>query len=160
MKKFFSYLLLVCFFSFQLHGYEYENFSIKKTDLGSSLMYTIDLRITEEVGSKSDYLIDVNYSNIREEGTIMQTFYSNALGKAQWVPFPFSSNIYIMPNSLLLPISRWMEQGMKTDGTWWVRIVMLIPNTQSPSLGHFPCAKIDWHCTGKKRGIWISYFKQ
>ena len=137
MKKFFSYFLLVFFFSFQLLGYKYENFSIKKTDLGSSLMYTIDLRITEEVGSESDYLIDLNYSNIREEGTIMQTFYSNAFGKAQWAPFPFSSNIYIMPNSLLLPISRWIEQGMKTDGTWWVRIVMLIPNTQSTSLSYY-----------------------
>ena len=146
MKKVCSCLIFLSFFNFQLQAYEYENFSIKKTDLDSLFMYTIDLRITKDIAGESDYLIDLNYSNIREEGTIMQTFYSNALGKAQWVPFPFSSNIYIMPNSLLLPISRWVEQGMKTDGTWWVRIVMLIPNTQSPSLGHFPCAKIDWHC--------------
>ena len=130
MKKFFSYLLLVCFSSFQLLGYEYENFSIKKTNLGSSFMYTMDLRITEDIASESDYLIDLNYSNIREDGTIMQVYYSNALGKAQWVPFPFSSNIYIMPNSLLLPIGRWIEQGMKTNGTWWVRIVMLIPHSE------------------------------
>ncbi len=127
MKKFFSYLIFIYFLSFHLLAYEYENFSVKKNDLGSSFMYTIDLRITEDVGRESDYLVDLNYSNIREDGAIMQVFYSNALGKAQWVPFPFPSNIYVMPNSLLLPIGRWTEHGMKTDGTWWVRIVMLIP---------------------------------
>ena len=128
MKKlFFSCLILIYFFSFQLLGYEYENFSIKKTDLGSSFMYTIDLRITEEMASKSDYIVDLNYPNIREDGTIMQVFYSNAFGKAQWVPLPFSSNIYIMPNNLLLPIGQWVEHGMKTNGTWWIRIVMMIP---------------------------------
>ena len=132
MKKlFFSCLILIYFFSFQLLGYEYENFSIKKTDLGSSFMYTIDLRITEEMASKSDYIVDLNYPNIREDGTIMQVFYSNAFGKAQWVPFPFSSNIYIMPNNLLLPIGQWVEHGMKTNGTWWIRIVMMIPKKWS-----------------------------
>ena len=83
MKKFYSCLIFLCHFNFQLQAYEYENFSVKKTDLGSSFIYTIDLRITEDIASKSDYLIDLNYSNIREDGTIMQVYYSNALGKAQ-----------------------------------------------------------------------------
>ena len=128
MKKILPYFIVVCLFSFNTLGY--ENLSIKKSTLESSILYTIDLRITKDIGNKSDFLIDINYSNIREDGAIMQVYYSNAYGKAQWVSFPFSSNIYIMPNSLLLPINRWVEQGMKIDGSWWVRIVMLIPNTK------------------------------
>ena len=128
MKKILPYFIFVCLFSF--NALSYENLSIKKSTLESSILYTIDLRITKDIGNKSDFLIDINYSNIREDGAIIQVYYSNAYGKAQWVPFPFSSNIYIMPNSLLLPINRWVEQGMKIDGSWWVRIVMLIPNTK------------------------------
>jgi len=31
----------------------------------------------------------------------------------------------LMPNSLYLPIDKWLESGVKANGSWWVRIVIL-----------------------------------
>ena len=55
----------------------------------------------------------------------MNVYYSNAVGRAQWTDFPSPTNIYLMPSSILVPIKRWIKNGMKTNGTWWVRIVLL-----------------------------------
>ncbi len=106
-------------------GSKYEDLSITKKGVGNSCLYTFDVRITEKLASEEDLILDHNYDNIRSDGVIMQVYYSNVLGKAQWTQFPFPNNIYLMPGSILLPIQRWLEHGMKSDGSWWVRVVLL-----------------------------------
>lgn len=109
-------------------GFKYDDFSISKKDMGQSHLYTIDLRITDKIASEADFIVDFDYDHIRRVGIIMQAYYSNLLGKSQWLQFPFPNGIFIMPSNLLLPIADWLKHGMKSDGSWWVRIVMLVPN--------------------------------
>lgn len=125
MKKPLSLLILL---TLTLNSYAvmtYEDLSVTHKSVGSSCLSTIDVRITEELGKESDLLVDYDYSNIRKDGVLMNVYYSNILGKAQWVDFPSPHGIYLMPNSLYLPIDRWLESGVKTNGSWWVRIVIL-----------------------------------
>ncbi len=120
-------LILTCV---NAHSFDYKDFSISKKDIGESYIYTADLRITDKIVEEGDFIVDFEYSHIRHDGLIMQVYYSNAMGKAQWSQFPFPNGIYIMPSSLLLPIGEWIEHGMKSDGSWWVRIVMLVPKNE------------------------------
>jgi hypothetical protein len=106
---------------------QYEDFSISHKSIGSSCMSTIDLRITEEIGKQSDYLIDYDYGNIRKDGVLMSVYYSNLLAKAQWNDFPSPHGIILMPTNLYLPIDKWIESGVKANGSWWIRIVILNP---------------------------------
>ena len=57
----------------------------------------------------------------------MQVYYTmGPFGKAQWLMFP-RNDIYVQPGTLLLPIPTWVENGMQTNGMWWVRVVLLVP---------------------------------
>ena len=55
----------------------------------------------------------------------MNVYYSNAIGRAQWTDFSSPTNIYLMPSSFFVSVNRWIKNGMKTNGIWWVRIVLL-----------------------------------
>ncbi len=102
-----------------------KDINISNQRLSSSCLTTIDIRITERLAQKKDLIINYDYGKIRREGILMNVYYSNAVGKAQWTDFPSPTNIYIMPSSILVPINRWIQNGMKTNGSWWVRIVLL-----------------------------------
>ena len=104
---------------------EEKDISISNESLSNSCLTTIDINITENLALKDDLIIDYDYGKIRREGVFMNVYYSNAIGRAQWTDFPSPTNIYLMPSSILVPINRWIKNGMKTNGTWWVRIVLL-----------------------------------
>ena len=104
---------------------EEKDTSISNESLSNSCLTTIDINITENLAQKDDLIIDYDYGKIRREGVFMNVYYSNAIGKAQWTDFPSPTNIYLMPSSILVPLKRWIKNGMQTDGTWWVRIVLL-----------------------------------
>ena len=102
-----------------------RDFTVSNENKSIGCITTIDINITERIAAQNDLIIDYNYGDIRNSGIIMNVYYSNAVGKAQWTEFPSPSNIYLMPNSVLFPIKRWIENGMQTNGKWWVRVVML-----------------------------------
>ncbi len=127
MKKLLTLLIPL---TFALNSYAvmtYDDLSVSHKSVGSSCLSTIDVKITEELGKKDDLLVDYDYSNIRKDGVLMNVYYSNIMGKAQWVDFPSPHGIYLMPNSLYLPIDKWIKSGVKANGSWWVRIVILNP---------------------------------
>jgi len=129
-----SLVLLPIFLLMSNISYAYMNYkdlSISHKDVGSSCMSTIDIRITKELGEKADYLVDYDYSNIRKDGVLMNVYYSNILGKSQWIDFPSPHNIYLMPTSIYLPIEGWLKNGVVADGSWWIRIVILNPKSCS-----------------------------
>ena len=101
-----------------------KDVTISEVDLANSCLTTIDVNITENIAKEEDLIIDYDYGKIRKEGVIMNVYYSNILGKSQWTDFPSPSNIYLMPSSILLPIKRWINNGMQTNGMWWVRVVL------------------------------------
>ena len=125
MKKLTLLTMLSAFTLFSYASIKYEDLSISHKDVGSSCLSTIDVRITEDLAKQSDFLVDYNYSNIRKDGVLMSVYYSNILGKSQWVDFPSPHGIYLMPTSIYLPIKEWIKKGVKADGSWWVRIVIL-----------------------------------
>lgn len=128
MKKLFILITLLTYLPFVNAEMKYNDISVSHKDVGgSACLSTIDVRITDELAKEPDYLIDYDYSNIRKDGVLMNVYYSNVLGKAQWVDFPSPHGIYLMPTSIYLPIEKWINKGVKTDGSWWVRIVLLNP---------------------------------
>lgn len=101
--------------------YDYSDKCLYSARVGQ--IFTLDVRIIEEHKGQEDIVIEIPYSNLRYSGAILQVYYNLAVGKAQWLPFPSTRGIYIMPDSLLLPIGSWIESGL-TIGTF-VRIVLL-----------------------------------
>lgn len=102
-----------------------EDVFSSNVDVAGGCLTTIDIKITERLAEQSDLIIDYDYGKIRKEGVLMNVYYSNVAARAQWTDFPSPSNIYLMPSSIFIPIGRWVQNGMKTDGTWWARIVLL-----------------------------------
>ena len=102
-----------------------QDVTVSNSDLSNGCLTKIDVNLTKNLAKKDDLIIDYDYGEIRREGVIMNVYYSNILGRSQWTDFPSPSNIYLMPSSVLLPISRWIKDGMQTDGMWWVRVVLL-----------------------------------
>jgi len=117
-------LIIIIFLSANLVQANNKDVTISEVDLGNSCLTTIDVNITENIAKEEDLIIDYDYGKIRKEGVIMNVYYSNILGKSQWTDFPSPSNIYLMPSSILLPIKRWINNGMQTNGMWWVRVVL------------------------------------
>ena len=89
----------------------------------SGSIHTYDLRIKKEHADEEDVFLDIPYANIRASGVILQLYYSSAVGKAQWLPFPDYQGVYIMPNNLLLPVKSWIDGGLPI-GTF-VRVVLI-----------------------------------
>ena len=89
-----------------------------------SRILTIDLRLKPEHAKEEEVFIDIPYDNLRHSGAIFQLYYSGAMGKAQWVTFPDNGDIYIQPNSLMLPVAKWMKQGLR-EGQF-IRVVMIV----------------------------------
>ena len=117
-------LITISFLITNLLQAKNKDVTISEVDLGNSCLTTIDVNITENIAKEEDLIIDYDYGKIRKEGVIMNVYYSNILGKSQWTDFPSPSNIYLMPSSILLPIKRWINNGMQTNGMWWVRVVL------------------------------------
>jgi len=117
-------LIIIIFLSANLVQANNKDVTISEVDLANSCLTTIDVNITENIAKEEDLIIDYDYGKIRKEGVIMNVYYSNILGKSQWTDFPSPSNIYLMPSSILLPIKRWIKNGMQTNGMWWVRVVL------------------------------------
>ena len=108
-------------------AFEYKDFSINKSVTRDSCLMTIDIRINEKISKKVAYDIDIHYPGIRRNGPLIQVYYSNILGKASWFPMSDTGPVVVHVGGIALPISKWVEQGMKTDGSWWVRVVALYP---------------------------------
>lgn len=97
---------------------------VHETSVGR--MITIDLMIKEEHARQDSIILEIPYGNIRRSGVVMQLYYNSVAGKAQWVKFPDLdlSGIYLQPDSILLPVQSWIEQGLQPGQI--VRIVLLI----------------------------------
>ena len=123
----YKYLIIfvACLSNIQYTSADQSDFTVFNENKSIGCVTTIDINITKKLAEQNDLIIDYNYEDIRTNGVIMNVYYSNAVGKAQWTEFPSPSNIYLMPNSILLPLKRWIKNGMQTNGKWWVRVVML-----------------------------------
>ncbi len=106
-----------------------DDVTISNETLGNSCLTTIDINVTEDLAQQDDLLIDYNYSKIRREGVMMNVYYSNAMGQSQWTDFPPPTGIYLMPTHILIPLKTWLDKGVQSNGSWWVRIVLLKPGT-------------------------------
>jgi hypothetical protein len=99
--------------------HKYEDSCIYEADAGK--VVTIDIRIKESHGDEE--LIDIPYSNLRHAGAIIQIYYTVGVwGKAQWYPIPSMNGVVVMSNSLMLPIGKWVKQGL-LPGTF-IRVVI------------------------------------
>jgi len=85
---------------------------------------TIDLKIKPEHANEKEVFIDVPYASLRHSGAIIQLYYNSVAGKSQWVTFPDTGGIYIHPNSLMLPVAKWMKQGLPVGK--FIRVVMIV----------------------------------
>ena len=57
---------------------------------------------------------------------IIQLYYSNGLfGKSQWTSFNDISGIYFHPTDIQLPMKKWTDAGLSTNGNAWVRLVII-----------------------------------
>ena len=100
----------------------FADLCVHETSVGR--MITIDLKIKEEHGRQDTVIIEYSYANIRRSGVIMQLYYNSVVGKAQWVPLSDRRGIYLHPDSISLPVQRWIEQGLAPGQL--VRIVLLL----------------------------------
>ena len=128
MKRLLFILLFLCCST--SYAQNSENISVTHELIGGLCFTTIDITTTEEWLEREDDLVDLShYPNIRNQGFIMDMFYSNAVGKAQWTEMD-TRGIYVnSPGSLYLPVARWAESGM--DSNWYLRITMLNPSSGS-----------------------------
>ena len=132
MKKF----LLLCLLTFVHLSYaeyaeELEDVSVKHEKLGGICFTTIDIEVSDNLLKRKELILELDhYSNIREDGFLIDMFYSNAgLGKSQWTEMD-TRGIYVMsPGSLYLPISNWAETGLQPS--WKLRISMMSPSTRN-----------------------------
>ena len=99
--------------------YYYEDHCIYESSVGN--ITTIDIRINPE---SHETVYDIPYANLRHAGAIIQIYYSSGVfGKSQWMLMPGSKGIVIMPNSILLPIDKWVEDGFPIYS--FIRVVIL-----------------------------------
>lgn len=103
---------------------EYADQCSHRAAVGS--IYTVDVRLKQEHLTEQDIIVEVPYANLRGSGAIIQLYYSGVIGKSQWIPLPSSQGIYIMPNSLLLPVKLWIDSGLPLGS--FVRIVLITGN--------------------------------
>ena len=81
---------------------------------------TIDIKIKAE-GNALNY--DIPYSNLRYRGAIVQIYINGAFGKDQWVAMPFLRGVFLMSNSIHLPIDEWVEDGFPVGK--YIRVVII-----------------------------------
>ena len=99
--------------------YYYEDYCIYEYKAGN--ITTIDIRIKPE-GNQT--VFDIPYANLRHAGAIIQIYYSSGVfGKSQWYFMPDAKGLVIMPNSILLPIDEWVEDGFPIYS--FIRVVIL-----------------------------------
>ena len=90
-------------------------------------IYTYDLTITSEhmkLSKDDDFIFDIPYSSIRKEGVIVQLYYSVGLvGSAQWYTLQDTNGVVLQPNSIMIPLGRWISNGLQEG--YKIRIVIL-----------------------------------
>ena len=79
-----------------------------------------DIKIKAE-GNALNY--GIPYSNLRYHGAIVQIYINGAFGKDQWVAMPFLRGVFLMSNSIHLPIDEWVEDGFPVGK--YVRVVII-----------------------------------
>ena len=131
MKKLLQLTIVSLLYFNQGYAQNSENISVTHELIGGLCFTTIDITTTEEWLEKEEDLVDlIHYPNIRNQGFIMDMFYSNAgFGKAQWTEMDTRGIFVNSPGSLYLPVARWAESGM--DSNWYLRITMLNPSSGS-----------------------------
>ena len=124
MKKLIPLFFLI-FVNYVSAAFVYEDYSVSTESIGGNgCITTVDFQMTDELIKEEDLIIDYANQTIRQQGMTIQVFYSNAgLGKSQWTPMSTYSGIYIMPSSILLPVGRWVQNGMEKN--WWIRVVIV-----------------------------------
>ena len=98
--------------------YVYEDYCIYQAQVGN--ITTIDIKIKAE-GNALNY--DIPYSNLRYRGAIVQIYINGAFGKDQWVAMPFLRGVFLMSNSIHLPIDEWVEDGFPVGK--YIRVVII-----------------------------------
>ena len=98
--------------------YVYEDYCIYEAQVGN--ITTIDIKIKAE-GNALNY--DIPYSNLRYRGAIIQIYINGAFGKDQWVAMPFLRGVFLMSNSIHLPIDEWVEDGFPVGK--YIRVVII-----------------------------------
>ena len=124
IKSFFIYIIIFGIISFRAPTSLSQNIYYDESNINK--IYTIDIRITEDIAFEEIYSINFDYPHIREKGFIIQMYYSNSFfGQSQWTPFRDISGIYIHSNDIQLPIKSWTDAGLGTSGNSWVRLVII-----------------------------------
>ncbi len=99
----------------------FADLCVHETTVGRII--TIDLKIKEAHRQQDAVSVDIPYANIRRSGVVMQLYYNSAAGKAQWLPFTNIRGIILHPNSISLPVQKWMERGLAPGRL--IRVVLL-----------------------------------
>lgn len=87
-------------------------------------IFTLDILLTEADLEEEEFIVDIPYPNLRYAGAILQIYYSGPLGKSQWIPIPNYTGVYLMPDELLLPVRRWIKNGLELNTH--IRITLLL----------------------------------
>ncbi len=119
-------LLTICLLLVTSQVFSSDNVSVKYDAINGFCFTTIDITVTEDWLNKEEDVIEINsYPNFRQQGFIMDMFYSNAgFGKAQWTEMD-TGGIYVMPAGIYLPVLAWKQGGMQAG--WYLRLSMLNP---------------------------------
>ena len=93
------------------------------TDIVKRIM-TFDVKVKAEHAKEGDISVEIPYDNIRSSGVVLQIYYSGVAGKSQWFVMPRTSGVALFPGSILLPIGKWMQNGLKPGH--FVRVVLMV----------------------------------
>ena len=99
--------------------YVYEDFCVYESKVGN--LITIDIRVPPKDNQE---VFTIPYGHLRYGGVIVQIYYSSMVfGKSQWMLIPDYKGVYIHPNSISLPIDKWIQDGLSSGA--FIRVVIL-----------------------------------
>ena len=93
------------------------------TQSTSTQLITIDVRVTKERAADELFVVEVPMRAIRSAGAVVQLFYSGVAGKSQWFVMSSMRGVVLMPNSVMLPLRKWVEHGFPVGS--FVRVVVM-----------------------------------
>ena len=120
-------LFTICLLLVTSQVFSSDNVSVKYDAINGFCFTTIDITVTEDWLNKEEDVIEINsYPNFRQQGFIMDMFYSNAgFGKSQWTEMDTRGVYMQSPGTIYLEPYRYAESGMQPG--WLLRISIMNP---------------------------------
>jgi len=88
---------------------------------------TYDIKIIDEYltySKEESLMLEIPYSHIRNDGVITQLYYSvGIVGSAQWYVLQDTNGIVFHPNSISLPMGKWIDSGLRAG--YIIRLVIM-----------------------------------